>query len=70
MSTLELKQDIHRLVDAIQDNNLLNSFYKYLVSAFKQKQKKEDAILTHFSSQSSLAKDWNTPLEDEAWKNL
>jgi len=30
----------------------------------------EDRILTHFASQSVLAKDWLTPEEDEAWKDL
>ena len=31
---------------------------------------KEDKILTHFASQSVLAKDWLTPEEDEFWKDL
>jgi hypothetical protein len=29
-----------------------------------------DKILTHFASEKSLAKDWFSPEEDEAWKNL
>jgi len=33
-------------------------------------EKKEDRILTHFASQSVLAKDWLTPEEDEFWKDL
>ena len=32
--------------------------------------KNEDRILTHFASQSVLAKDWLTPEEDEFWKDL
>ena len=32
--------------------------------------KNEDPILTHFASESVLAKDWSTPEEDEAWKDL
>ena len=32
--------------------------------------KYEDRILTHFASESVLAKDWLTPEEDEAWKDL
>ena len=32
--------------------------------------KYEDRILTHFASQHVLAKDWLTPEEDEAWKDL
>jgi hypothetical protein len=30
----------------------------------------EDCTLTHFASESVLAKDWRTPEEDEAWKDL
>lgn len=29
-----------------------------------------DKTLTHFASENSLAKDWLTPQEDIAWKNL
>ncbi len=29
-----------------------------------------DKILTHFAIEKSLAKDWLSPEEDEAWKNL
>jgi len=30
----------------------------------------EDKILTHFASEKTLAKDWMSVEEDEAWKNL
>lgn len=30
----------------------------------------EDMTLTHFASEDTLAKDWLTETEDEAWKNL
>ena len=30
----------------------------------------KDEILTHFASENVLAKDWLSPEEDEAWKNL
>ncbi|MDR3329492.1 MAG: hypothetical protein LBS63_05240 [Prevotellaceae bacterium] len=29
-----------------------------------------DAIETHLASEYALAKDWQTPQEDEAWKDL
>jgi hypothetical protein len=29
-----------------------------------------DKIFTHFASEKTLAKDWLSPQEDEAWKNL
>jgi hypothetical protein len=35
------------------------------------KQKSEvDNVLTHFASEEVLAKDWLSPEEDEAWKDL
>lgn len=37
---------------------------------FKKIQKKSEKIHTHFASENSLAKDWLTPEEDEAWKDL
>ena len=30
----------------------------------------DDTTLTHFASEKSLAKDWLSPEEDEAWKDL
>lgn len=30
----------------------------------------DDAVQTHFASEKTLAKDWLTPQEDEAWENL
>lgn len=30
----------------------------------------QDQILAHYASQKSLAKDWLTHEEDEAWQNL
>jgi hypothetical protein len=29
-----------------------------------------DNVATHFASEKVLAKDWLSPLEDEAWKDL
>jgi hypothetical protein len=29
-----------------------------------------DKVFTHFASEKALAKDWLSPFEDEAWKNL
>lgn len=29
-----------------------------------------DNVLTHFASEKALAKDWLSPQEDEAWKDL
>ena len=37
---------------------------------FKKIQRKSEKIHTHFASESSLAKDWLKPEEDEAWKGL
>ena len=32
--------------------------------------KTEDKVFTHFASEKTLAKDWLSPEEDKAWKNL
>ncbi len=31
---------------------------------------KGDRILTHLASEKILSRDWDSPEEDEAWKNL
>jgi hypothetical protein len=31
---------------------------------------KEDLTLTHFASEKTLAQDWLTQTEDEAWQDL
>lgn len=36
----------------------------------EQTKGKADKVVTHLSSEKVLAKDWLTPEEDEAWKNL
>lgn len=30
----------------------------------------DDNVFTHFASEKSLSKDWLSPEEDDAWKNL
>ena len=30
----------------------------------------DDTIMTHFASEKALAKDWLSPEEDQAWKDL
>ncbi len=42
---------------------------KYLQKEAKQKQG-NDKIVTHIASENVLAKDWLSPEEDEAWKDL
>ncbi len=44
-------------------NNLLN----YLLN---QNTEEDNLTLTHFASEKSLAKDWLTQTEDEAWQDL
>jgi len=45
---------------------------RLLVSLIKDNLVKpeSDAIMTHFASEKALAKDWLSPVEDEAWKDL
>ena len=59
-----LAQEIKNLPE-----NLLQEIYDYILF-LKYRKKKGEEIETHFASENSLAKDWNTPEEDEAWKDL
>ncbi len=45
---------------------------KLLTSLIKENLSKSgnDTILTHFASEKTLAKDWLSPEEDKAWKDL
>jgi len=49
---------------------LISAFARKLGDQVEVNNKKDDRILTHFASQSVLAKDWLTPEEDEFWKDL
>ncbi len=68
MTSTELKSNLHNLIDTINDSKTLSAIYRFITSS--RKNKAEDSILTHLSSESSLAKDWNKPEEDKAWENL
>ena len=50
---------------------LLKEIYDYLLF-LKRKAAEEgkDNVLTHFASEEILSHEWNSPEEDEAWKNL
>ena len=47
---------------------LLKELYDYLL--FLRQKRQSDKILTHIISEKSLSRDWASPEEDEAWKNL
>lgn len=47
---------------------LLKELYDYLL--FLRQKQQSDKILTHIVSEKSLSQDWDSPEEDEAWKNL
>ena len=49
---------------------LLSTLARKLGDRVEVNPKYDDSILTHFASQNVLAKDWLTPEEDEAWKDL
>ena len=69
MSTAEIRSNLHQLIDKIQDSKTLNLIYQFV---FKKQKAVEhnDAVLTHYTAESSLAKDWNRPEEDKAWESL
>ena len=71
MSTAELKSNLHQLIDRIQDSKTLSLIYKFIFKNFEKKSlNSNDNVLTHYSAESSLAKDWNKPEEDIAWQSL
>ena len=47
---------------------LLKELYDYLL--FLKRKQQSDKALTHIASEKSLSRDWDSPEEDEAWKNL
>jgi len=49
--------------------NLLQEIYDYLLF-LKSRKTKKDVVLTHIASEKVLSRDWDSPEEDEAWKNL
>ncbi len=51
--------------------NLLNELYDYLLFLkYKKSETKRDLLPIQEASEKVLSRDWNTPEEDEAWKNL
>lgn len=42
----------------------------FMVEESTEEGVEQDHTLTHYASQKSLAKDWLTDEEDEAWQNL
>ena len=64
MSTREvLSEEINNTPEG-----LLKGLYDYLL--FLRQKRQSDKILTHIISEKSLSRDWDSPEEDEAWKNL
>jgi hypothetical protein len=62
MSTREaLSEEIKKIPEG-----LLKELYDYLQFL----KLKADKLDTHLASEDVLSRDWNSPEEDEAWKNL
>ena len=49
---------------------LLSTLARKLGDKVFEYNENSDKTETHFASQNVLAKDWLTPEEDKAWKNL
>lgn len=54
-----------RQLPAVEKQRLLTSLIK---ESFDKPG--DDTIFTHFASEKALARDWLSPEEDEAWKDL
>jgi hypothetical protein len=57
------------LIEEIKNTpqNLLDELYDYLLFL---KEKESENRQPHFDSERVLARDWNSPEEEKAWKNL
>ncbi len=69
-NTLRLNSpiDFQQLIDFLQQ---LSSNEKQKIISFLLKDKiEQDATMTHFASETILAKDWLSPEEDAAWADL
>jgi hypothetical protein len=67
MSTREaLSEEIKNIPEA-----LLNELYDYLLFLkYKKSEKRKDNLPIQTTSEKVLSREWDTPEEDEAWKNL
>lgn len=67
MSTREaLSEEIKNIPEA-----LLNELYDYLLFLkYKKSEKQEENLPMQSASEKVLSREWDTPEEDEAWKNL
>jgi len=59
----EINHEIEQL-----PQEFLKEVYDFVL--FLKQKKSVEKIETHFASETVLAKEWNTPEEDEAWKDL
>ncbi len=51
--------------------NVLRELYDFLLFLkYKKRNNSDDTAKTHLISEKVLSRDWDTPEEDEAWKNL
>ena len=69
-TTQRIRRQRKKIEDEVKNipDHYLDEVYSYL--SYLKFRATEDKIQTDLASQSSLAKDWLRPEEDEAWKNL
>ncbi|MBX2914780.1 MAG: hypothetical protein KF856_05845 [Cyclobacteriaceae bacterium] len=66
MSTREiLTEEIKKTPEAI-----LKELYDFLMFLKQKEGNANDKLLTHLASEKVLSRDWESPEDDEAWKNL
>lgn len=66
----KLKQELEHIPDDLLGQ--LHDYMKYLQYKKTQENfsKHETAVEAAYASETVLAKDWNSPEEDQAWKDL
>jgi len=70
MTTLTItikKKKALKALEELRANDLIDFAAKKTTA---KKRSTKDKVQTHFASEKSLAKDWLTAKEDQAWQNL
>ncbi|HOY19688.1 MAG TPA: hypothetical protein PLC89_20415 [Haliscomenobacter sp.] len=57
-----------QLLDAV--DQLSKSEQHQLLLHVLRRHEEDNLIVTHFASETVLAKDWNNSIEDEVWRDL
>ncbi|AEE50206.1 hypothetical protein [Haliscomenobacter hydrossis] len=67
-SSIPIQITFAQLLDAV--DQLSKSEQHQLLLHVLRRHEEDNLIVTHFASETVLAKDWNRSIEGEVWRNL